>query len=101
MCVSVGLTIGFTMTSINVTEGNTATICARVLEGDIARDVPIQFNTQPGTARGKNLRVAYHCRLLSWLDGSTTVDRPTDRLLQLHGVEKLSVPKEAQLIIII
>jgi hypothetical protein len=45
------LTIGFTMTSINVTEGNTATICARVLEGDIARDVPIQFNTQPGTAR--------------------------------------------------
>ena len=56
VCVCVGLTIGFTMTSINVLEGETAQLCVRVLNGMIGRDVPIQFDTQPDTAQGKNLR---------------------------------------------
>ena len=55
MCVCVGLRIGFTAasTAVRVVEGNTARLCARVLSGNIGRDIPIQFSTADGTATGK------------------------------------------------
>ena len=33
-------------------EGNDATLCVAVLDGQIGRNVPISFETQPGTATG-------------------------------------------------
>ena len=50
VCVCVGLTIGFTTTSVTVMEGVAARLCAEVLIGEIGRDVPIQFATQDNTA---------------------------------------------------
>ena len=45
------LRIGFEPISYTVMEGNDATLCARVLSGNIGRDVPISFRTQDNTAQ--------------------------------------------------
>ena len=50
LCVCVGLTIGFTTTSVTVMEGMAATLCAEVQNGMLGRDVPIQFATQDDSA---------------------------------------------------
>ena len=52
MSLCIGLTIGFTTTSVSVEEGDIARLCASVLNGDIGRTVDVQFATQPDTAEG-------------------------------------------------
>ena len=50
---SAAVTIGFTTTTYNVTEGGSASVSVSVLSGTLARDVVVTLQTVDGTATGE------------------------------------------------
>ena len=57
---SAAVTIGFTTTTYNVTEGGSASVSVSVLSGTLARDVVVTLQTEDGTATGRAVVIVCH-----------------------------------------